>query len=137
MAPVDVERLRRLELFGELDHHDLTAVARWVDEVEVASGDLLIEEGALAYELFMIEEGTAEVEAGGKVLANLGPGDVVGEMAVILQERRGASVRAKTPIRALAISVEEFEEMAEEMPEVAAQIRSTTERRRRQNEAGS
>jgi CRP-like cAMP-binding protein len=97
----------------------------------------LIQEGALPYELFMIEEGTAQVERGGAVLANLGPGDVVGEMAVILQERRGASVRATTPIRALAISVEEFQEMAEEMPEVAAQIRSTTERRRRQNEAGS
>jgi CRP-like cAMP-binding protein len=134
---MDVERLRRLDLFGELDHHDLSAVARWVDEVEIAAGDLLIQEGALPYELFMIEEGTAQVERGGAVLANLGPGDVVGEMAVILQERRGASVRATTPIRALAISVEEFQEMAEEMPEVAAQIRSTTERRRRQNEAGS
>jgi CRP-like cAMP-binding protein len=134
---MDVERLRRLDLFGELDHHDLSAVARWVDEVEIATGDLLIQEGALPYELFMIEEGTAQVERGGAVLANLGPGDVVGEMAVILQERRGASVRATTPIRALAISVEEFQEMAEEMPEVAAQIRSTTERRRRQNEAGS
>lgn len=133
---MDVERLRRLDLFGELDYHDLAAVARWVDEVEIAPGDLLIQEGALPYELFMIEEGTAEVERGGTVLAKLGPGDVVGEMALILQERRAASVRATSPVRALAISVEEFQEMAEEMLEIAAQIRATTERRRRENEAG-
>lgn len=131
---MDVERLRRLELFGDLDHHDLSAVTRWVDEVEVAEGDLLIEEGALPYELFVIEEGTAEVEHGGRVLATLGAGDVVGEMALIRQERRAASVRASSPIRALAIGVEEFQEMAEEMPEIAAQLRSTAERRHRQNE---
>ena len=131
---MDVERLRRLELFGELDHHDLSAVTRWVGEVELAEGDLLIEEGTLPYELFVIEEGSAVVEHGGRVLATLGAGDVVGEMALIRQERRGASVRASTPIRALAISVEEFHEMAQEMPEIAAQLRSTAERRRLQNE---
>jgi CRP/FNR family transcriptional regulator, cyclic AMP receptor protein len=133
---VDVERLRRLELFGDLDYHDLAEVARWVDEVQVAPGDLLIEEGALPYELFVIEEGTAEVERGGEVVAKIGPGETVGEMALVLQERRAASVRATTPIRALAISVEEFQEMAEEMPEIASQIRATTERRRRENQAG-
>jgi CRP-like cAMP-binding protein len=126
---MDVERLRRLELFGDLDHHDLSAVARRVEEVVVAAGDLLIEEGALPYELFVIEEGTADVEHEGEVLASLGSGDVVGEMAVIRQERRGASVRASSPIRALAIGVEEFREMSEEMPEIARQIRSTMKAR--------
>jgi CRP-like cAMP-binding protein len=132
---VDVERLRRLELFGDLDHHDLTAVSRWVDQVDVAGGDFLIEEGTLPYELFVIEEGTAQVEHEDRVLATLGPGDVVGEIGVIRQVRRGASVRAVTPVRALAISVEEFQEMSEEMPEIAAQLRSTTEQRLRRNES--
>lgn len=127
---MDVERLRRLELFGDLDHHDLSAVARWVDEVEVAEGDLLIEEGALPYELFVIEEGTADVEHDGKVVAVLGSGDVVGEMAVIRQQRRGASVRATSRVQALAISVEEFQEMAQEMPEIARQISTTMQQRR-------
>src|SRR5687767_11578790 len=68
---MDVERLRRLERFGDLDHHDLLAVARRVEEVVVAAGDLLIEEGALPYELFVIEEGTADVEHDGEVLASL------------------------------------------------------------------
>lgn len=127
---VDVERLRRLELFGDLDHHDLSALAKWVEEVEVAPGDLLIEEGALPYELFVIEDGEAEVVRDGARIATLGAGDVVGEMAVIRQERRAASVRARTPVRALAISVQEFEELGEEMPEIARQIRSTMEGRR-------
>lgn len=127
---MDVERLRRLELFGDLDHHDLSAVARWVDEVEVAEGDLLIEEGALPYELFVIEEGTADVEHDGKVVAVLGSGDVVGEMAVIRQQRRGASVRATSRVQALAINVEEFQEMAQEMPEIARQISTTMQQRR-------
>jgi CRP-like cAMP-binding protein len=127
---MDVERLRRLELFGDLDHHDLSAVARRVEEVVVAEGDLLIEEGALPYELFVIEEGTAQVEHDGEVLARLGSGDVVGEMAVIRQERRGASVRANSEVRALAIGVEEFQELTREMPEIARQIRSTMQHRR-------
>lgn len=126
---VDVERLRRLELFGDLDYHDLSAISRWVDEVEVAEGDLLIEEGALPYELFVIEEGSAEVEHDGAVLATLGSGDVVGEMAVLRQERRGASVRARSTVRALAISVQEFQDLSTEMPEIAQQIRATMRRR--------
>lgn len=133
MLGMDVERLRRLELFGDLDHHDLSAVARWVNEVEVAEGDLLIEEGALPFEIFVIEEGSADVEQDGKVLATIGAGDVVGEMAVILQERRGASVRATTLVRALALSTDEFQEMEREMPEIASQLRFTTAQRRRRN----
>lgn len=129
---MDVERLRRIPLFGELDHHDLSAVARWVTEVDTPAGHLLIEEGALPYELYVIEEGSAAVEHEGEVLATLGPGDIVGEMGVIQQQRRGASVRATTPVHALAIGIDEFQVLAKEMPEIAFDIRATARRRREQ-----
>ena len=62
---MDVERLRRLPLFGELDHHDLSQLLRWVREVEFADGDLLFEQGSMPHELFVIEEGSVEVSRDG------------------------------------------------------------------------
>ena len=89
---MDVERLRLLPLFGELDHHDLSQLLRWVREVEFADGDLLFEQGSMPHELFVIEDGSVEVSRDGRSVATLGPGEVVGEMALLKLERRWASV---------------------------------------------
>ena len=62
---VDVERLRRLPLFGELDHHDLSTIAHHVGEMEAPEGQVLFEQGSIPYEMFVIEEGTAEVTKDG------------------------------------------------------------------------
>jgi CRP/FNR family cyclic AMP-dependent transcriptional regulator len=130
---VDVERLRRLPWFGDLDHHDLALVARWVHAVEVPEGAYLIEEGALPYDLLVIEEGTAEAVRGDEFLGTLGPGDVVGEIGVLLQEKRTASVRATSPLRAIALAAEDVRSLEAEMPEVAASIRVAMEERLRAN----
>ena len=61
---VDVERLRRLPLFGELDHHDLSMIAHHVGETEAPEGEVLFEQGSIPYEMFVIEEGAAEDFAG-------------------------------------------------------------------------
>ena len=91
---MDIERLRRLPLFGELDHHDLAQLMRWVREEEVADGDLLFEQGSMPHDIFVIEEGSVEVVRDGKSIATLGPGEVVGERALLKFERRWASVVA-------------------------------------------
>jgi CRP/FNR family cyclic AMP-dependent transcriptional regulator len=133
--PVDVERLRRLPLFGDLDHHDLSTIARWVREVTGEPGDVLIQQGTIPFEMFVIEEGSVEVERDGQILATLGPGDLVGEMALLQQERRMASVRATSPLRAVAIPAEDLEVLEAEMPEVLATIRETMAARRAELEA--
>lgn len=132
---VDIERLRRLPLFGELDSYDLSIVARWVEEVDVADGDLLIEQGAMPYELFVIERGRAEVTHDGAHVATLGPGDVVGEMALLKLERRWASVRAVGDVHAVSLDVDGLAAIADEMPEVAERLRETMAGRDRENRA--
>ena len=78
---IDAARLRSFPLFGDLDEYDLSQVARWVVEVQAAPGELLIEQGSMPYELFVIEEGTVDVVRDDEPLASLGAGDVVGEIA--------------------------------------------------------
>jgi CRP-like cAMP-binding protein len=131
---VDVERLRRLPLFGELDHHDLSQLMRWVREVVFADGDLLFEQGSMPHELFVIEEGSVEVARDGQTVAMLGPGEVVGEMGLLKLERRWASVVAAGHVTAVALGADDLSSMSEEMPELADRLRETMLRRERANE---
>ena len=131
---MDVERLRRLPLFGELDHHDLSIVARWTQEADVPDWVLLFEQGAMPRELFVIESGGAEVTRDGERIATLGPGDVVGEMGVLKLQRRWASVRAVGDVRAVTLDADGLAAIAEEMPELAERLRETMLRRDRENE---
>jgi CRP-like cAMP-binding protein len=134
---MDVERLRRLDLFGELDHHDLSQVARRVHEVTAEPGDILMEQGDMPFEMLVIESGTVEVLRDGEVLAVLGAGDPVGEMSLLRHERRIASVRATTSVAAVAIRAGDLLDLEAEMPEVVADIRAVMDERQRRNlEAG-
>jgi len=135
-TPVDVDRLMALDLFADLDHHDLAQVGRWVREVRAAAGGLLIEQGDLPYDFFVVESGDAEVVRDGEVLATVGPGELVGEMAVLRGERRMASVRAVSDVVAIALSADDLAEMDAEMPEVVRAMHAITEERARRNAAG-
>ena len=128
---VDVERLRRLPLFGELDHHDLSTIAHHVGETEVPQGEVLFEQGSIPYELFLVEEGSAEVTLDGEPIGTIGPGDVVGEIALLRFQRRMATVRATTPMRAVTVSADDLQVIEEEMPEIAGQLRSIMAARER------
>jgi CRP-like cAMP-binding protein len=135
---VDIERLRRLPLFGELDHHDLSTLARHVGEVEIPAGELLFEQGSIPYELFVIEEGTAEVTRDGETLGTLGPGEIVGEIALLRLQRRMATVTVTSPLRAVTVSADDLQVIEEEMPEIAGHLRALMAARERaiQEDAG-
>jgi CRP-like cAMP-binding protein len=133
-GPWDVERLRALPLFGELDHHDLSRLAAITHEVAVAAGEVVVAQGELPYEVLVIEEGEVEVTRNGEVLGTLGAGQLVGEIALVEQQRRMATVTAKTDLRAVVISAVDLNVLAGEMPEVVEDIRSTARVRERQNE---
>ena len=126
---MDVERLMRLPLFGELDHHDLAQIASRVDEVEIPAGTLLIEQGTLPYDVFVLEEGSVEVTRDGEPVAALGAGEVVGEIALLNPQRRTASVRATSSVRAVVLRTDDLDVVADEMPEVMRQLRAIAERR--------
>ena len=130
---MDVDRLREIPLFGELDHHDLAMVARWVRPVELSDGDLLFEQGSIPREMFVIEEGAADVMHDGERIASLGAGDVVGEMGLLKLEHRWATVRAVGDVRAVALDADGLALITEEMPELAERLGEIMSRRDRDN----
>ena len=133
---MDVERLRQLDLFADLDYHDLAQVARWIQVVHAEPGDVLFEQGELPWNMFVIERGTVEVLQDGEQLATLGPGDPVGEMSLLMQERRMATVRATSQVEAVAIPADDLASMEAEMPEVVEAIREVMLARRERNDDG-
>jgi CRP-like cAMP-binding protein len=131
---IEPERLQILPLFADLDAHDLGRIARYVEEKRSQPGDVLIEQGSMPYELFVIEDGTVDVVRDDEPIATLGSGDVVGEIALLAQHRRMASVIARTPVRALTLHVDALQEITAEMPELVEDLRNLMQRRRSQNE---
>jgi CRP-like cAMP-binding protein len=127
---MDAARLKKLPLFSELSDKEREQVAKWADEVEVPAQKHLIEQGQFGYEFFVIQEGKAEVRRGEEAIAQLGPGDFFGEIALLEADRRTASVIATEPLRAMVMTRRDFDEMQREMPSVAATIRQAVEDRR-------
>lgn len=131
---MDVDRLKELPLFCELDHHDLATVARWVRPVELSDGELFFEQGSIPRELFVIEEGAADVIRDGERIASLGAGEVTGEMGLLKLRHRSATVRAVGDVRAVALDSDGLASISEEMPELAARLREIMSSRDLENQ---
>jgi CRP/FNR family transcriptional regulator, cyclic AMP receptor protein len=127
---MDPARLKSIPLFADLSEHERRQVAQWADEVDVPAGKHLVDEGNFPHEFFVIEEGTADVLHGDEKLAELGPGDFFGEIALVEHLRRTASVVATSPMRTIVMFGRDFGQMESEMPSVAARIRQAVEERR-------
>ena len=126
---MDSARLKKIPLFSELPEKQLKTVATLADEVQVKEGTQLVDEGRFAHEFFVIEDGKADVVHDGKSVAELGPGDFFGEIALIRTERRTASVVAKTPMSLVVIFGPNFRSLASDLPAVQAKIDSAIQER--------
>jgi CRP-like cAMP-binding protein len=126
---VDAAALKNLPLFSSLSERDLRELARFTDEVDVEAGRQLIDQGRFAYEFFVIEEGTAEVTRDGEHVADLGPGDFFGELALLATDRRTATVTAKTDMRLIVMHRQAFLQVEQSLPSVAAQLRDAVSAR--------
>ena len=130
MSAVDVDRLAKLPLFGELDTYDLGQLAGWLVDVERREGESLMEQGAMPDLLFVLEAGTVDVLRDGERVASLGPGQVVGEIGLIEPQRRTATVRATSDVRAVALPLEHLDQLEGEMPEIVRKLRWIAGKRR-------
>jgi CRP-like cAMP-binding protein len=126
---MDEKRLRALPLFEKLGRKERKFVAQRADEVDVAEGKRLATEGDFAYEFFIVEEGTAEVRHEGERLAELGPGDFFGEIALVRRGQRTADVVATSQMRLVVLTASDFRAMRRELPRVARQIEVALEKR--------
>jgi CRP-like cAMP-binding protein len=125
----DADALRRASLFSGFDGEALERIASRFTEVDVPANQVLIEPRTAGAGLFVICDGTVEVEAH-EIRRELGPGEVVGEISLIEDDHtRRARVVTKTDVRCLALSRNDFDELLVENPGLDAAVRELARRR--------
>jgi cAMP-dependent protein kinase regulator/CRP/FNR family cyclic AMP-dependent transcriptional regulator/cGMP-dependent protein kinase 2 len=124
-----VALLKRTALFAECTKAELIDVAVSADEREASAGDVLAEEGERGREFFLLVDGTVAVRRGGRKVADLGPGDWFGEIAILTYTPRTATVTASSPVRLLVLGDRAFQRVVETKPRIALHVlRSVAER---------
>jgi len=125
------ELLEALPLFSGCSPRELEAIGRLADETTVPAGTILTREGQPGHECFVLLEGRADVRVGRKLVARIGPGEIVGEMALLESEPRTATVVTKTPVRTLVMTRPSFTAVLEQAPSFARRVMRTLARRLR------
>lgn len=135
MARPSIEVLQSVPLFAGLDQRELERLADRFRERSFAEGSTIVEEGATGSSFFVIAEGNADVSVGGERKASLGPGDHFGEMAVVDDGVRSASVTAATDVTTCFLTPWEFRPFVEENPKVVWSLLQSLSRRLREAQA--
>ncbi|MDZ7675701.1 MAG: cyclic nucleotide-binding domain-containing protein [Acidimicrobiales bacterium] len=119
-----VDHLAEVPLFSGCSQKELRLIARISTEVDIAAGETLMTEGHQGREAFVIIEGTAIVRRNDRKLAEIGPGSVVGEVALLSPARRTrtATVAAATDLRALVLTPGEFSSLLREVPSITTKL---------------
>jgi CRP/FNR family transcriptional regulator, cyclic AMP receptor protein len=117
-----LDLIKRVPLFGSVSKAELEQIASIADEIDLPEGKELIVEGDTGREFFVLVQGTADVERGGKKVASIGPGDFFGEIALIAKTPRNATVRTTSPARALVITDRAFRRLLEDSPAIAVGV---------------
>jgi CRP/FNR family cyclic AMP-dependent transcriptional regulator len=129
MPTAAVETLKTVSLFEGLDDKQLARVANQMKERTFAEGSTVTSEGETGAGFFVIAEGTASVSVDREVKTTLGPGDYFGEIALIDEGVRSATIVAATDLRCYGLSPWEFRPFVEEHPQVAWALLQTLARR--------
>jgi len=127
---MDSQRLAVMPLFSGLPEGELAAVASVASEFDLEEGATLTAEGDLGHAIFAIEEGTADVKTDGATIGAVGPGDVVGEVAVLASGRRTASVVATSPMRLISLFKRDVWALERDAPEAARRLRELLDARK-------
>jgi CRP-like cAMP-binding protein len=114
--------MARVPLFSECSKRDLARIATIADEIDLPVGRVLTKEGARGHEFFVLLEGTAEVRQDGRAVAALGPGDFFGEIALVADSARTATVTATSDVRALVVTARAFRDLLRSRPEIQAKV---------------
>ena len=127
--------LAKVGAFSHCNHNELSVLASSADECDIPAGSVLMREGETGAEAFVILDGTAAVSICGSAVATVGPGETVGEMALIDGRPRVATVVALTPLRVLVVGRRHAAALLDQ-PGVARGLLEILSARLRQADAG-
>lgn len=117
-----VELLSRVPLLAGLDRKDLIQVAQICDEVDLPAGRVLMKQGAYAGEFYVIISGTVRVERDGVHVRDLGPGEFLGELALLGNIARTATATCVDAGRFLVLGHREFHSLLSQYPAIQGTI---------------
>jgi CRP/FNR family transcriptional regulator, cyclic AMP receptor protein len=126
---MDPARLKKIPVFADLSDDELGHIAALAAEVSVPEGKELVREGDYSYDVLAIEEGTAGVDRHGEHIADLGPGDVFGEMGVLKREQRNATVVATAPMLLVTLTSWDIRRLQKTAPNAVDHLREVVAQR--------
>jgi CRP-like cAMP-binding protein len=129
-----VRLLGGVTLFSSCTKGELARIASLVDEIEAPKGKTLTREGEPGWEFFVIAEGRATARRRGRKVAEIGPGSFIGEMSLLDEGPRTATVTADTDMHLLVLSSRSFSSLMDEFPRVARRVLSGMAERVRASE---
>ena len=117
-----VELIKRVPLFSHCSKKELGLVAQIADEIDLPEGKTLMREGDRGREFFVLVEGNADVRKGNRKVNTMGKGDFFGEIALVSQKPRTATVTTASPVRALVVTEQSFRSLIDRAPEVQRKV---------------
>lgn len=117
-----IELLRSIPIFAACGPGDLERISQLVDEVDIPDGKVIMRQGESGAEMFIVATGTARAERDGRHLTDFGPGAVFGEMSLIAEGPRTATVTAVEPMRAFVVGHREFHSLMDSHPDFKMRV---------------
>jgi CRP/FNR family transcriptional regulator, cyclic AMP receptor protein len=114
--------LREIPLFKDCSREELELLAALADELALPAGRVLMREGEVGRELVVLVEGDVDITQGGKRVATRSGNDFIGELALVTQKPRSATVTATTALRVLVVSAHDFDRLIDEAPSIAVKV---------------
>ena len=114
--------LNGLSLFDQCSKKDLQEIAKLTDEIDFKKDRVLMTEGERGREFYVLLEGRAEVTRSGKRIATLGPGAMIGEMALVSEKPRNATVTLATDAHLLVLTENRFQRLLAQHPSIQAKV---------------
>jgi CRP/FNR family cyclic AMP-dependent transcriptional regulator len=124
-----VQALKGAPLFEGLSRKELVELARVCEDLEVESGKVLCKEGQIGHEFFVIVDGKVQVTQKGRRVRTLSSGDFLGEIALITEMPRTATVTAETPVRLFVLTRRDFRDVLAKNPNVERKVLRALARR--------
>jgi CRP/FNR family transcriptional regulator, cyclic AMP receptor protein len=134
MATAPVELIKNVPLFSDLDDRELRQIAQSMKERTFNAGDVVTEEGKGGVGFFVIDDGNAKVSVGGQERGALGPGDYFGEIALIADIDRTATITAESDLRCYGMTFWDFRPLVENNASIAWKLLQAMAQRLKQAE---